>query len=277
MAARAYFLAALLHEPLGGGGGAADAEGGNATEHMRSDVLRPLHEIAAGVDAEAGIEEHTTVAALLAADKDDGVMARGKLNHAGDAVAHLTADSVERLKGGGRLDMVADETDNLLKLGQRLGGLREEAYGTAEIEARGILGAGEHYGVALGLPHQAKHLGMAGLAVDDYLCLGVSLILAAYAALQLQHHGACSIDNLYVVGTGDGIGGRGLAVSTEQHLAIAEGKHLLMVDRLQAERPEAFTLHAVVNNIAKAVERRRRAGLKSWRRIGIQFFIIQFL
>ena len=66
-------------------------------------------------------------------------------------------------------------------------------------------------------------------------------------------------------------------VSTEQHLAIAEGKHLLMVDRLQAERPEALTLHAVVNNIAKAIERRRRAGLKSWRRIGIQFFIIQFL
>ena len=141
-----------------------------------------------------------------------------------------------------------------MELLQGLCGLREETYIATEIKAGNIRGIGQHNGVTLRLPHETKHLSMAGLTEDDYLRIRIVLILSTYATLQLQHHRAGGINYLYTVSLSRSIGGRRLAMGTKQHLATPKRTQLLMVYGLQSQRAKPLTLLTVVHNVTKAVE-----------------------
>ena len=53
-------------------------------------------------------------------------------------------------------------------------------------------------------------------------CSHTVFILSLDALLQLQHHGARSIDNLDVVSCRDGIGFGGFAMRSQQHFGIVQ-------------------------------------------------------
>lgn len=59
-----------------------------------------LDEVAVGIDSAALFEEDFAVAALMSADKEDEVVARGKGCDVWHAVGNLTTDGVEALEGG---------------------------------------------------------------------------------------------------------------------------------------------------------------------------------
>ena len=94
---------------------------------------------------------------------------------------------------------------------------------------------------------------MSVFSEDDNLSLAC-LILCLDALLQLKHHGTGGIDDLDVVTTGEFIGLGGLAMCTQQHLDIVEFTHLVVIDGDKSHLTKTLTLHAVMNDIAKAVE-----------------------
>ena len=112
-----------------------------------------------------------------------------------------------------------------------------------------------HDGVAISLTHETQDLGMAVLAKDDNLCLGIVVILALNAALELEHHRTSGIDDFYMVALGGGISSRRLAMRTQQHLDIVELRQLAVVYSLQSLQMETLYLHAVVHDITQAVDR----------------------
>ena len=79
-------------------------------------------------------------------------------------------------------------------------------------------------------------------------------VLLLDAPLQLQHHGAGGIDNLYAVLLRQLVGLRRFAVSSQEHLDVVELAHLVVVDGDESELCQAVALHAVVHNVAQAVE-----------------------
>jgi hypothetical protein len=74
------------------------------------------------------------------------------------------------------------------------------------------------------------------------------------ALLELEHHRAGGIDDLDVVTAGEFVGLWGFAVGTEEHLHVVELTHVVVVDGDEAHILQAFALHTVVDNIAKAIE-----------------------
>ena len=116
-------IAALLHEPAGGGGGTTDADGLDALKPGGLYLLRVLDEVAVGIDAQALVEEHLAVGTLAATDEEDKVVLRGKLRDVGHTVGHITADGVEALEGGIWRDVRLDVVDDAVELVERLRGL----------------------------------------------------------------------------------------------------------------------------------------------------------
>ena len=111
----------------------------------------------------------------------------------------------------------------------------------------------------LGLAHEAQHLGMAPLAVDDDLGrglagLGVAVIGGVDALLQLEHHGAGGIDDVDAVAARGFVGLRRLAVGTQQHLHVVQLLELVVGDGLQADVGQAVHLGGVVHDVAQAVQ-----------------------
>ena len=121
------------------------------------------------------------VAAALACDKEEHVDRSGELLKLACTAGHPVADGVvgHEILGPVSLDIGGEATVFVAALG----GLRVEPYGTGEVDGGEVVGAADYDGGAVGLPVEAHHLGMAGLAEDDYLCIGVLEIGFAYAFL----------------------------------------------------------------------------------------------
>ena len=260
-------IAALFHEPAGGGGGTADADGVDALEPLWLYLLGILDEVGVGIHAQTLVVEYLAVRALAATDEEDEVVLGGKLRDVGHAVGHGAADGVETLEGGLGGDVRLDIIDDAMELVERLRGLTVEVDIAREVEALHLVEALDDDGGRLGLTYEAEYLGVAFLAEDDDLgdptptppleregnIVGfIELFLDAL--LELKHHGAGGIDNLDVVTSGELIGLRGFAMGAQQHLHIVELAHLFVVDGDEPHRAEAFTLHAVVDDIAETIE-----------------------
>ena len=72
-------VAALFHEPTGGGGGTADADTLDAFEPRGYDLVGILDEVGVGIDTQTLVVEYLTVGTLTPADKEDEVVAGSEL------------------------------------------------------------------------------------------------------------------------------------------------------------------------------------------------------
>ena len=257
-------LLALFHQPFGGGGGAADADGEllvllhRILEGLkRIDFCGTVYHIGLRVRACTFLEERPSVAALAAADEEDNVVAAGKVADVGDAVGHLSANGVGVGEGSRGGYVCLNVLHNLPEPLQGLGGLRVESDVAGEVELGSLLGCLDDDGCAFGLAHEAEHLGVAALAEDDNLLavLRIGYIFPFDTFLQVQHHGAGGIDQVNLVLLGQGVSGWWLAVSTQEHMGVAQLGKLLMVDGGQPLLAQAFHLATVVHDIAEAVQR----------------------
>ena len=74
-------VAALFHEPTGGGGGTADADALDAFEPGGLDLVGILDEVGVGIDTQTLVVKHLAVRALTAADEEDEVVAGSELRN----------------------------------------------------------------------------------------------------------------------------------------------------------------------------------------------------
>ena len=81
-------VAALLHEPTGGAGGTADADGLDAFEPFRLDLTGVFNLMAVGVHPQALVEKHLAVRALTTADEKDQVVLLGEAGDIRHAVGY---------------------------------------------------------------------------------------------------------------------------------------------------------------------------------------------
>ena len=153
-------LFALFHQPFGGGGGAADAYRLAILDEREVYLVAALDVVGVGVGLQALLIQHLAVAALAAAHEEYEVVWGGKGADVGQAIWYLTADGVVVAKlyigGDALLDGLYDEA----KLVERLGGLRVEVDVACEVDAVYLLDALDDDGRAVGLPHEAEHLGI---------------------------------------------------------------------------------------------------------------------
>ena len=95
---------------------------------------------------------------------------------------------------------------------------------------------------------------MAGLSVDNDLRTPWLRKHLLDSPLQLQHHRTGGIDDVDAVGQRGGVSLRRFAVGTQKHFGIAERAKRLVVNGFQPHSPQAFTLTAVVNDVAEAIK-----------------------
>lgn len=246
-------VTALFHQPLRSAGGATNADSLDAFEPGGVYLLRSLDEVRVGIDTLTLVEEHFAVAALTTADKENEVVAGGKLRDVGHAVGDGATDGVEALEGGCGGDVRLDIVDDAMELVERLGGLRVEEDVACKIELLDVIKVFNDDGVACCLANQSQHFCVSFLAEDDNLSTS-RVILFLDTLLQLQYHRTGCIDNLDVVTACQFVGGWGLTMSTQQYLYIVELCHLFMVDGDKPHLAQTVALHTVVNDIAQAVE-----------------------
>ena len=148
-------VTALFHQPLRSAGGATNADSLDAFEPGGVYLLRSLDEVRVGIETLTLVEEHFAVAALTTADKEDEVVAGGKLRDVGHAVGDGAADGVEALEGGCGGDVRLDIVDDAVELVEALGGLRIEIDVAREVELGHLVEGLYHDGIALRLSHKA--------------------------------------------------------------------------------------------------------------------------
>ena len=198
--------------------------------------------------------EHTPVGTLGAANEDNHVVAGGKLQHSRQTVGHLATNGVVVVKTSRGLHVGRDILNNGAEAFQRFRSLREQTDVSAEIELGGFVHILNHNGLALGLSHQSQYLGMASLAIDDDLWMRLLVVGMLDAALQLQHHGACGIDDFNASLLGRLIGLGRLAVGTQQHFGVAQVGERGMVDGVEPQGTQTLALAAVVYDVAQTVQ-----------------------
>ena len=115
-----YGVTALLHQPLGGGGGTADAYRLDVLQPLAPYLLRAFYQMGVGVDTQTLVEEHLAITTLASADEEDQVVTGGKLRDIRHAVGDGATDGVETLEGGLRGDMHLDVVDDTVELIERL-------------------------------------------------------------------------------------------------------------------------------------------------------------
>ena len=93
-------IAALFHEPSGGRGGSTDADALDAIEPGGLYFVGILDEVGVGIDTQTLVVEHLAIRALTATDKEDKIVAGGKLRDVWHTVGNTAADGVETLEGG---------------------------------------------------------------------------------------------------------------------------------------------------------------------------------
>lgn len=249
-------FAALFHEPLGRGGGTADTYAACIAEPVEADVGRSLDEMGTGIDADGLAVEHTSVAALFAADKKDDVVAVGKLAYVGDAVGNLPADGVEIAELVGVQDVLMDELDDFAETVERLGRLTVKGDGTVEVElVLHVIEIFDHDGMAADLSHQSYDFGVSLFAEYHNLCVGVAGKFVLDALLKMENDGTGGIDDVDIVPTGCIVGLRRFAVCPQQEFGIVEVIEVGMFDGLQTESTQTLAFTPVMHNITKAEER----------------------
>ena len=81
-------VAALLHEPTGGAGGTADADGLDAFEPFRLDLTGVFNLMTVRVHPQTLVEEHLAVRTLTTADEKDQVVLLGEAGDIRHAVGY---------------------------------------------------------------------------------------------------------------------------------------------------------------------------------------------
>ena len=137
---------------------------------------------------------------------------------------------------------------------ERLCCLRVEIDVAREVELLHVLHLLYHDSLACGLSHKSQHLGVSALAEDNYLRIGRRVVLSLDAALQSQHHGARSVDYLYVVLLRQSVSLGRFAVSTQQHLHVVQAAQIVVIDSDESLLVQSLHLHTVVHDVAEAVE-----------------------
>ena len=247
----------LFHQPLGSGGGAADAYGGGFGQQRAVYFLGAVYQVRVGVHLLAFAEQHLAVGAFLAADEEYQVVRGGKLADVGDAVGYLPADGVVVFEGGLGRDVLLDVLHDAAEFVQRLGGLRVEADATGQVERAGFVQFLDDDGLAFGLADEAQHFGVSVLAVDDNLCVFVVLpgVFLLDSLLQAEDDRAGGVDDFDVVAAGCLVGLGRFAVGAQQYLGIVQAVELVVVDGDESHGLQTLHFAAVVHNVAQAVQR----------------------
>src|SRR5574344_867607 len=109
--------------------------------------------------------------------------------------------------------------------------------------------------MSLSLPHQTVHLRMAYLAINDDLRIGLVTFLIGLldSLLQMQHHGASSIYDGYMITLGGHISRGRLTMGTQQHSGITEAVKFLMINGTQTLLGQTLHFHTVVHNVTQTI------------------------
>lgn len=198
------------------------------------------------------VEEYPPVAAFLATDKENDVVARGELADVRHAVGHLPADGVVVFESSVGADVLFDVFHNPTEVIQRFCGLTVKADIPVEVQFPDVLGMLYDNGRAVGLPHQSQYLGMTVLSENNNLLAveRVGIVLAFDALLQMEHNGAGGIYDFDVVGDGLPVGAWRFAVSTQQDGGVVETVVFLVSDGDESHALQTVAFHGVVNDIA---------------------------
>lgn len=252
-------MLAALHEPEGCGGGSANTYCFIAalSDLLVRYLFRSRHEKRVGIGFFTEQEEHLAVAGLLAAYEEDYVVLAGEVLYMLAAVRDLAADSVfpDKLAPAEAALDFAHQFGELIHI---FGGLGEEVGVLGKVQTVNLFQVLDDDSGVVGLALEPHHFGVAGLAENHYLAVSAvldGLVLGANALLQVAHHRAGGIDNLYRVALGSLVGGGRFTVGAEEYFYVVQFSKLLVVNRLQTERREAVHFTAIVYDIAQAVER----------------------
>jgi len=202
------------------------------------------------------IEEHTPITALLAANKEDGIVPQGKAANVGHAVCHLSANGVVVGEGCLGADVLLNVINYLSEFVEGLGRLGVETNVAIKVELPGIICRLDDDGRFLRLSHKAKHLSMTVLTKDDnlFFVLSISIILLLDAFLKVQHHGASGVNQVDGMLAGKCVGRWRFAMGTEQDLGIVDVAHLVVIDGDEPHLLQAVALLAIVHDVAQAIE-----------------------
>ena len=103
---------------------------------------------------------------------------------------------------------------------------------------------------------------MSGFSINDNLSgVGGCVECVLDALLQLQHHGACGVDDVDATFGRRGICRRGFTVGTQQHFDTAEVFEVAVCYRFEPATFETLDFIAVVDDVAKTIERRAASEL----------------
>ena len=208
------------------------------------------------VRARTLVKEGTPITAFATADEEDDVVLGSEFADMGDAVGYLAADGVVVGEGGLGRDVALDEIDHLTETVEGLGGLAVEGDVALEVKAAGFLRSLNDDGCACRLSHEAEDFGVAALAEDDNLLavVGVGVVLAFDAFLQMEDNGTGGINEVAVVALGLQVGGGWLAVGTQKNVGIPKLCEGVVVNCHKPGLAQALYLATVVHDVAEAVE-----------------------
>ena len=92
------------------------------------------------------------------------------------------------------------------------------------------------------------------LFIIDHCPFHLFIVFLLDALLQVQHNGACGINEVDGMFSGKGVCGRRLSMSAQQHLRIMDVSHLLVIDGHQSHLLQSITLLTIVHNVTQAIE-----------------------
>ena len=177
-------LLTLFHKPFGRTCGSTDAYGMHIVGKPRHIYLvGTFYLIAVGIDAMALLEQHLTITALSSRHKQYKVVTRSKRRYVWHTVGYLSADGIEALELGSFAHVFLYVFYYTMETIERLSGLRIQIDIAREVKTLNVIHLLYYNGMARSLPYQSQHLSMSTLTEDNYLRLGIGVILALYAAL----------------------------------------------------------------------------------------------
>lgn len=137
-------------------------------------LVGTLYLMAVRIDTETLLEENFSVGALSARNKNNHIMAGGKLSYVRHPVGYLTTDGIETAEDSVLRYMLLDIVNDGMELVEVLGSLTIQINVMCKVELRfGIIKILNDYGVTISLTDQAQHLGMTILTEYDYLCFRI--------------------------------------------------------------------------------------------------------
>src|ERR1041385_1063559 len=261
-----------LHQPLGGRGGAADADRLHAFKPFGLQLGFDFDEVCPRVRLLTDMEQDFPVRADPARDEEHHVVARSKLAQFLVPPEDLAANRILRVKFDGFLvERVDDQVlypllEFVLQfrergfIHRRLG---EEHGLPVEVDLVDLLQGFDDHRFPVRLPDESDHLGVIRFSVDHHLVPLIVKFLDPF--LHLPDHRAGRVDESHAqLFRGRECRGR-LAVSADQDFPVFHGGKVGMGDRLQAPALEALDLPRIMDDLAEHIERfpgRRRLELR---------------